>query len=64
MQGFLVLDHMHRADEAVAELSQWLREGNLRYAEDIVDGIENAPKALVRLLAGENKGKMLVRVGG
>jgi NADPH-dependent curcumin reductase CurA len=62
MQGFLVLDHMHRADEAVAELSQWLREGRLRYAEDIVDGLENAPAALVRLLAGENKGKMLVKV--
>jgi NADPH-dependent curcumin reductase CurA len=63
MQGFLVLDHMHRADEAVAELAQWLREGRLRYAEDITDGLENAPDALVRLLAGENRGKMLVRVG-
>ena len=62
MQGFLVLDHMHRADEVVAELSQWLREGKLRYAEDIVDGLENAPAALVRLLAGENRGKMLVRL--
>ncbi|MCK5621823.1 MAG: NADP-dependent oxidoreductase, partial [Alphaproteobacteria bacterium] len=63
MQGFLVLDHMHRADEAVAELSAWLRAGELRYAEDIVAGLENAPAALVRLLAGENRGKMLVRVG-
>ena len=63
MQGFLVLDHMHRADEAVAELSAWLRAGKLRYAEDIVEGLENAPAALVRLLAGENRGKMLVRVG-
>ena len=64
MQGFLVLDYMHRADEAVAELSQWLREGKLHYAEDIVHGLENAPAALVRLLAGGNKGKMLVRVAG
>jgi len=62
MQGFLVLDHMHRADEAVAELSQWLRDGRLRYAEDIMDGLENAPAALTRVLAGENRGKMLVRV--
>jgi len=62
MQGFLVLDHMHRADEAVAELSQWLREGRLRFAEDIVDSLENAPAALIRVLAGENRGKMLVRV--
>jgi NADPH-dependent curcumin reductase CurA len=63
MRGFLVLDHMHRADEAVAELSTWLREGRLRYAEDIVEGLEAAPDALVRVLAGENNGKMLVRVG-
>jgi NADPH-dependent curcumin reductase CurA len=62
MQGFLVLDHMHRAGEAVAVLSKWLRDGRLRYAEDIVDGLENAPAALVRLLAGKNRGKMLVRV--
>ena len=64
MQGFLVLDYMHRADEAVAELSQWLRDGRLSYAEDIVEGLENAPAALVRLLAGENNGKMLVKVSG
>lgn len=64
IQGFLVLDHMHRADEAVAELSSWLREGRLHYAEDIVEGLENAPAALVHLLAGENRGKMLVRVAG
>jgi len=62
MQGFLVLDHMRRADEAVAELSDWLREGRLRYAEDIADGLENAPASLVRVLAGGNRGKMLVRV--
>ena len=62
MRGFLVLDHMHRADEAVAALAQWLRAGRLRYAEDIVDGLEHAPGALVRLLAGENRGKMLVRL--
>jgi len=64
MQGFIVLDHMHRANDAVADLSLWLREGKLHYAEDIVDGLENAPAALVRVLNGENRGKMLVRVAG
>lgn len=59
MRAFL----LRRAGQAVAELSAWLREGRLRYAEDIVEGLENAPAALVRLLAGENRGKMLVRVG-
>ncbi|UCH74719.1 MAG: NADP-dependent oxidoreductase [Rhodospirillales bacterium] len=62
MQGFLVLDHMPRAGEAVAKLSHWLREGRLRFAEDIVDGLEAAPAALLRVLAGANTGKMLVRV--
>ncbi len=49
--------------EAIAELAEWVRDGKLTYAEDITDGLENAPAALVRLLSGENKGKMIVKVG-
>ena len=45
-------------------LVPWLREGSVRYRETVVDGIENAPAAFIGLLAGENIGKMLVRVGG
>ncbi len=63
MEGFLVLDHLHRLEAELHDLGQWLREGRLSYAEDIVDGLENAPEALVRLLAGGNKGKIIVRVG-
>ncbi len=62
MQGFLVLDHMHRAGEAIPDLSAWLRDGKIRFKTDIRDGIGAAPQALVDLLAGKNQGKMLVRL--
>ena len=61
--GFLVLDWWHRRDEALARLASWRREGRLRYREDVIDGIERVPEAFLRLLAGKNFGKQLVRVG-
>ena len=61
--GFLVLDHLGRLEEALSDLGQWVRDGRLAYAEDIVEGLENAPEALIRLLAGQNTGKMIVKVG-
>lgn len=63
MQGFLFFDYVERMPAALAELAAWVRDGKLVYAEDIVGGLENAPAALVRLLAGRNTGKMIVRVG-
>ena len=63
MEGFLVLDHLDRMVEAVEEMSGWLRSGRLAYREDVTNGLEAAPGALVRLLKGENTGKVLVRVG-
>jgi len=63
MQGFLFFDYVERMPEAIAELAAWVRDGKLAYAEEIVDGLEAAPAALVHLLAGRNKGKMIVRVG-
>ncbi len=62
MEGFLVLDHLDRLPEVVETLAPWVRDGRMRYLEDIVDGLENAPAALLRVLAGENKGKQLVRL--
>jgi NADPH-dependent curcumin reductase CurA len=53
---------VHRTDEGLERLSAWLREGRLRYREDIVDGIERMPEALLRVLSGANFGKQLVRV--
>ena len=63
MQGFLVFDYAKRYSEARAELAAWLGDGRLVYKEDVVDGLERAPAAFIRLLTGENFGKQLVRIG-
>jgi NADPH-dependent curcumin reductase CurA len=62
-QGFLVTDYMSRFGEGLAEMSTWLREGKLKYREDIVEGFENLPKAFIGLFHGENIGKRMVKVG-
>jgi len=62
MQGFLIFDYQQRYEEAVARLAAWVREGRLRYREDIVDGIEHCPGAIAELYRGENLGKRLVRL--
>ena len=62
MEGFLVFDFAPRYPEAVARLAGWLREGKLKDEIDVVDGLENAPAALLRVFTGANRGKQLVRV--
>ncbi|MEQ8348634.1 MAG: NADP-dependent oxidoreductase [Sneathiellaceae bacterium] len=61
-RGFIVWDYQDQYDAALADLSGWVRDGRLKYREDIVDGLENAPKAFRGLLKGENFGKLSVRV--
>lgn len=61
-QGFLVFQFADRYPEGIKQMAQWIQEGKIRYREDIVDGLENTPKAFIRMLNGENKGKQLVRV--
>ncbi|MSO96088.1 MAG: NADP-dependent oxidoreductase [Thermoleophilia bacterium] len=63
MEGFIVSDHGGRLPAFLAEVGPWVRDGAVRYRETVVEGIEHAPAALIGLLAGENIGKMLVRVG-
>jgi hypothetical protein len=63
MQGFLLFDWMDRYAEAVAQLAQWVREGKLKYQEDILDGIEQAPDAIAGLYRGDNRGKRLIGLG-
>jgi hypothetical protein len=63
MQGFVVLDFKARYPEAVAALAQWVREGRIRYREDILEGIEQAPGSIAGLYRGENLGKRLIRIG-
>lgn len=62
MQGFLVWDYEHRYEEAVAKLAAWVREGKLKYREEILDGIAAAPDAIASLYRGENLGKRLIRL--
>ncbi|WP_119167302.1 NADP-dependent oxidoreductase [Algihabitans albus] len=62
MTGFLVLDHFDRLEEAVTALAAWYREGRLQYREDVTEGLERAPLALMTLLDGSNRGKVLVKL--
>jgi NADPH-dependent curcumin reductase CurA len=62
MQGFLVLDYAPRYSEALQALSQWVRAGLIRYREDILEGIEQAPGSIAGLYRGENRGKRLIRI--
>jgi NADPH-dependent curcumin reductase CurA len=62
MEGFIVLDYMSRAREAVAALSGWLQEGKIKDRVDVQHGLESAPDALARLFKGENQGKQLVKI--
>ncbi|MGA3036754.1 MAG: NADP-dependent oxidoreductase [Vulcanimicrobiaceae bacterium] len=62
MQGFLVGDHQAHVAAFERDVSAWLREGKIRYREDVVEGLESAPRALIGMLRGENFGKLIVRV--
>jgi len=62
MEGFIIFDYRKRYPEALADLSTWLREGKIRYREDIVEGLGNAPAALLRLFDGSNTGKLIVKI--
>jgi NADPH-dependent curcumin reductase CurA len=62
MQGFVLFDHMDRYEAAVGTLAGWVRTGELRYREDILDGLESCPDALAGLYRGENDGKRLIRL--
>jgi len=62
MQGFIVMDFMKERDGALAELQSWVASGRLKVQEDVIDGLENTPRALIGLLAGENRGKRMVKV--
>jgi hypothetical protein len=62
MYGYFVSNFSHRFDESLSRLTALLKDGRLRYAEDVLEGIDNMPNALIRILKGENFGIPLVRV--
>jgi NADPH-dependent curcumin reductase CurA len=64
MRGFIITDHGDRHGSFAADMSSWLSNGQIRFRETVVDGLENAPDAFLGLLDGRNTGKMLVRIPG
>ena len=62
VKGFIVTDFYAERDKAMADLSAWVAAGKLKVEEDVLDGLESTPRALIGLLAGENRGKRMVRV--
>lgn len=62
MEGFIVMDFHKQDGEAISRLTEWVKAGQIKVVEDIVDGLENAPGALIGLLNGDNRGKRMVRV--
>ncbi len=63
MEGFLVFNFAHRHEHARQRMAAWIRSGDLRYREDVVEGLENAPTAFIGMMTGENFGKLVVKVG-
>ena len=62
MKGFVVYEFEAKREEFLSDMRGWISAGSMQYRETIMEGIENAPKALIGLLKGENIGKMLVRL--
>src|SRR5438105_1956096 len=62
MQGFVVFDYARRYGEAITEMAGWMAAGRLKSREEIVEGLETFPDALLKLFAGENTGKLVLKV--
>ena len=64
LRGFTADDFPHLRSKFNEDMTAWVKSGKIKYQETIVTGIENAPRALIGLLNGENTGKMLVKLAG
>ena len=62
IRGFIVTDFAARFPDFIRDVPQWIKEGRIKYREDIADGLENAPATFIGLLKGKNFGKQLVRI--
>jgi hypothetical protein len=62
VEGFIVIDYMDRASEAIEKLSEWYAEGRLKYRVDVYDGLETAPRNINRLFDGSHNGKLIIKV--
>ncbi|MEZ6023157.1 MAG: NADP-dependent oxidoreductase [Hyphomonadaceae bacterium] len=62
MQGFIVMDFIDMRQQFLTDMTQWVKEGKIKWQETVENGVENAPKAFLNLFAGANTGKMLVKL--
>lgn len=62
VRGFIQHDFIALYPQFLREMGGWLADGKIRYREDLVEGLENAPRALIGLLRGENFGKVVVKL--
>lgn len=62
LRGFIQWEYLDQEPDFLREMGAWVKDGRVRYREDVVDGLENAPEAFIGLLEGRNFGKLLVRV--
>ncbi len=62
LEGFIVSNHFDMAPQYLKALSGWIQSGQFKWTESVETGIENAPKAFLKLFSGENMGKMLVKL--
>lgn len=62
LKGFIVYDYAQKEQDFNREIAQWIKEGKIKYKEDIVTGLEKAPEAFMGLLKGQNFGKLIVKV--
>ena len=62
MQGFIVSNYQNRIPDFVSDMTGWLAQGKIKYREDMVEGLENAPEAFLGLFSGQNFGKLVVKV--
>ena len=61
VEGFLVFQFAAKFQQGIAEMAQWIKEGRLKYQEDVIEGFDNMPKAFIGMLSGDNTGKRLVK---
>jgi NADPH-dependent curcumin reductase CurA len=62
LRGFIVRDFAAQSSDFARDVGAWLRAGQIRYKEDVTDGLERAPEAFIGMLKGRNFGKTLVRI--
>jgi NADPH-dependent curcumin reductase CurA len=62
VRGFLVPQFGAQFPQGIWQMAEWIKEGRITYREDIVEGLENTPRAFIRMLNGENRGKQLIKV--